>query len=71
MSGKTEIILKPGARDLWKGVGATMKRNESPYKLFAIDLIAPKEMLVEKLKSIAYYYGFMEEEQINEQIIPF
>lgn len=54
-----------------KGVGATMKRNESPYKLFAIDLIAPKEMLVEKLKGIAYYYGFMEEEQINEQIIPF
>ncbi|REC59063.1 adenylosuccinate synthetase [Chryseobacterium pennae] len=54
-----------------KGVGATMKRNESPYKLFAIDLIAPMEMLVEKLKSIAYYYGFMEEEQINEQIVPF
>ncbi|WP_160139077.1 adenylosuccinate synthetase [Chryseobacterium sp. c4a] len=54
-----------------KGVGATMKRNESPYKLFAIDLIAPKEMLIEKLKGIAYYYGFMEEEQINEQIIPF
>lgn len=54
-----------------KGVGATMKRNESPYKLFAIDLIAPKEMLVEKLKGIAYYYGFMEEDEINEQIIPF
>ncbi|AZA91641.1 Adenylosuccinate synthetase [Chryseobacterium nakagawai] len=54
-----------------KGVGATMKRNESPYKLFAIDLIAPKEMLIEKLKGIAYYYGFMEEEQINEQITPF
>lgn len=54
-----------------KGVGATMKRNESPYKLFAIDLIAPKEMLVEKLKGIAYYYGFMDENQINEQINPF
>ncbi|MDC8102487.1 adenylosuccinate synthetase [Chryseobacterium rhizosphaerae] len=54
-----------------KGVGATMKRNESPYKLFAIDLIAPKEMLVEKLKGIAYYYGFIDEDQINEQINPF
>ncbi|WP_347219763.1 adenylosuccinate synthetase [Chryseobacterium sp.] len=54
-----------------KGVGATMKRNESPYKLFAIDLIAPREMLVEKLKGIAYYYGFMEGEQIDEQIKPF
>lgn len=54
-----------------KGVGATMKRNESPYKLFAIDLIAPKEMLIEKLKSIAYYYGFMEEEQIDEEMTPF
>lgn len=54
-----------------KGVGATMKRNESPYRLFAIDLIAPKEMLAEKLKSIAYYYGFIDEEEINEQIGPF
>lgn len=54
-----------------KGVGATMKRNESPYKLFAIDLIAPKEMLVEKLKGIAYYYGFMDEDQMDEQMKPF
>lgn len=45
-----------------KGVGATMKRNESPYKLLAIDLIAPREMLIEKLKNIAYYYGFTEEQ---------
>ncbi|KUJ51805.1 adenylosuccinate synthetase [Chryseobacterium sp. JAH] len=41
-----------------KGVGATMKRNESPFKLFAADLIAPKSMLIEKLKGIANYYGF-------------
>jgi len=54
-----------------KGVGATMKRNESPYKLFAIDFIAPKEMLVEKLKGIAYYYGFMDEDQMDEQMKPF
>lgn len=54
-----------------KGVGATMKRNESPYKLFAIDLIAPKEMLLEKLKGIAYYYGFLEENQIKEHLKSF
>lgn len=54
-----------------KGVGATMKRNESPYKLFAIDLIAPKEMLIEKLKGIAYYYGLMDEDQMDEQMKPF
>ncbi|WP_045492204.1 adenylosuccinate synthetase [Chryseobacterium sp. StRB126] len=54
-----------------KGVGATMKRNESPYKLFAIDLIAPREMLIEKLKGIAYYYGFMDEDQMDEQMKPF
>ena len=54
-----------------KGIGATMKRHESPYKLFAIDLIAPREMLIEKLKGIAYYYGFMEENQIKEQLKPF
>lgn len=54
-----------------KGIGATMKRNEGPYKLFAIDLIAPREMLMEKLKGIAYYYGFMDEEQINEELHAF
>ncbi|WP_228412581.1 MULTISPECIES: adenylosuccinate synthetase [unclassified Chryseobacterium] len=54
-----------------KGIGATMKRQESPYKLFAIDLIAPRAMLIEKLKGIAYYYGFMEEQQIEEELRPF
>ncbi|MFZ4931690.1 adenylosuccinate synthetase [Chryseobacterium sp. Mn2064] len=54
-----------------KGVGATMKRNESPYKLFAIDLIAPREMLMEKLKGIAYYYGFVEEKEIHDILLPF
>ena len=48
-----------------------MKRNESPYKLFAIDLIAPKEMLIEKLKGIAYYYGFVDENEITELLQPF
>lgn len=51
-----------------KGVGATMKRNEGQYKLFAIDLIAPKQMLVAKLEKIAYYYGFLNESEINEEV---
>ena len=51
-----------------KGVGATMKRNEGPYKLYAIDLIAPRQMLLEKLKKIAYYYGFLNENEIDEEV---
>lgn len=54
-----------------KGIGATMKRHESPYKLFAIDLIAPREMLMEKLKGIAYYYGFADEKEVDELLLPF
>lgn len=51
-----------------KGIGTTMKRHESPYKLFAADLIAPREMLLEKLKGIAYYYGFMDDDQLEEAL---
>ncbi|WP_136667268.1 adenylosuccinate synthetase [Flavobacterium sp. H122] len=51
-----------------KGIGATMKRNESQYKLFAVDLIAPKSMLIEKLKAIAYYYGFPEDNDLKEEL---
>ncbi|TDW46036.1 adenylosuccinate synthase [Flavobacterium sp. 270] len=54
-----------------KGVGATMKRHESPYKLFAIDLIAPRQMLIEKLKGIAYFYGFLDGSQIEEELNAF
>lgn len=54
-----------------KGIGATMKRHESPYKLFAADLMAPRAMLIEKLKGIAYYYGFMEEAQLEEALQDF
>lgn len=54
-----------------KGIGATMKRQESPYKLFAADLIAPRSMLIEKLKGIAYYYGFMEEDQLEKALQDF
>lgn len=48
-----------------KGVGATMKRNEGPHKLFAIDLIAPRKLLLEKLKTIAFYYGLSESEELK------
>jgi adenylosuccinate synthase len=51
-----------------KGVGATMKRHESPYKLFAIDLIAPRQLLIEKLKGIAYYYGFLDGNEIGDDL---
>lgn len=51
-----------------KGIGATMKRNESPYKLFAIDLKAPLPMLIEKLKSIANYYGIYNNEKLEKEV---
>lgn len=51
-----------------KGVGSTMKRNEGQYKLYAIDLIAPRQMLLEKLEKIAYYYGFLNESEINSEV---
>ena len=54
-----------------KGIGATMKRQESPYKLFAADLIGPRGMLIEKLKGIAYYYGFMNDKQLEEALQDF
>lgn len=37
------------------GIGKTQKRNESPYKLYAIDLLNP-EILLEKVAMIAKYY---------------
>lgn len=40
------------------GIGATMKRNEGPVKLYAIDLLAPKSVLASKLKSIERHYLF-------------
>lgn len=54
-----------------KGIGATMKRHESPYRLFAVDMIAPRAMLIEKLKGIAFYYGFTEGEEIQEALDDF
>ncbi len=54
-----------------KGVGATMKRQESPYRLFAADLIAPRPMLIEKLKGIALYYGLSEDEEIQQALDDF
>ncbi len=52
-----------------KGIGATMKRNETAYKLFAIDLIGPKSMLIEKLKAIAHYYRISEIEESLQVMI--
>lgn len=54
-----------------KGIGATMKRHETPYKLFAIDLIAPRQMLMKKLKGIAYYYGIFNEHQLEQTLDDF
>lgn len=54
-----------------KGVGATMKRHESPYRLFAADLITPRSLLIEKLKGIAFYYGFSEGEEIQNALDDF
>lgn len=51
-----------------KGVGATMKRNEGPFKLFAIDLIGPRSLLIEKLKNIANYYGFHDDENLKNEV---
>ncbi|MDP5231193.1 MAG: adenylosuccinate synthetase [Cellulophaga sp.] len=54
-----------------KGVGATMKRNEGPYKLYAIDLISPKSLLLEKLKKIANYYGVSDAEELKNDLTYF
>lgn len=51
-----------------KGIGATMKRNEGPYKLYAIDLVAPKPLLIERLKSIANYYGISDSEDLQNEV---
>ncbi len=51
-----------------KGIGATMKRNEGPNKLYAIDLLAPRSMFVEKLKGIANYYGIYDNEELRSEV---
>ncbi len=38
------------------GIGATMKRNEGPVKLMAIDLLAPRKFLEKRLETISRYY---------------
>lgn len=54
-----------------KGIGATMKRNEGAYKLFAIDVIGPKSFLIEKLKNIASYYGVTNDTQLQNEVAYF
>ncbi len=51
-----------------KGIGATMKRNEGPYKLYAIDLLGPRPLLIEKLKGIADYYGMYDNEELQNEV---
>ena len=54
-----------------KGIGATMKRNEGPCKLYGIDLIAPKSKLIQRLKSIANYYGIANNEELEKEVAYF
>ncbi len=54
-----------------KGIGATMKRNEGPYKLYAIDLIGPKSLFIEKLKNIANYYGIIDNQELKDDVAYF
>jgi adenylosuccinate synthase len=53
-----ERVVRHGSCGL--GIGATMKRNEGPVKLFATDLLAPKILLRAKLDAIKKHYGFGE-----------
>lgn len=53
---RDEVNLKHGSCGL--GIGKTQKRNESGFKLYAIDLL-DKDVLIEKMESIREnYYGF-------------
>ena len=54
-----------------KGIGATMKRNEGPYKLFAIDLVGPQNLLIEKLKNIGFYYGVSNTIELQNEVAYF
>ncbi len=51
-----------------KGIGATMKRNEGVYKLYAIDLLAPEAIRIEKLKGIANYYGVSNTDELRNEV---
>ena len=48
------------------GIGATMKRNEGPVKLYAVDLLAPASLLRAKLEAIRAYHGFDENAPLVE-----
>lgn len=51
-----------------KGIGATMKRNESGFKLYAIDLLLHPNAFKEKLKAIGNYYGLLHEDSLKEEL---
>lgn len=50
-----ERVARHGSCGL--GIGATMKRNEGPVKLYAADLLAPQAFLSAKLNAVRDYYG--------------
>ncbi len=56
-----ELAEKHGSCGL--GIGATMKRNESPVKLYALDLFAPRPYLEQRLAAIARFYEGVEPSQ--------
>lgn len=53
------------------GVGKTMERNRTPYKLHIVDLFLPEELLLAKLASICRYYKqeFKKDEMLNEFLL--
>lgn len=60
------------------GIGATMKRNEGPVKLYAADLLAPRAFLVPKVEAIRAHYSFDEyrlspedQETFNDDMVAF
>ena len=62
--------MKKGHGSVGVGVGVTMKRNEGPYKIHAIDLKNPK-ILNQKLKSIESYFVKELEEASGSQMATF
>lgn len=61
----SEKIDKHGSCGM--GVGSTMKRNLSPYKLYVQDLFY-ENVLREKLKAISEYYSYINNNIMDEKI---
>ena len=61
---------KDGHGSCGAGFGATMKRNESPYKLYAKDLQYPSVVKL-KLEAIRNYYGFSYDPEAENQFLSY